>query len=172
VSNHHASGPQIRRAIPADAEGISAVLSVVVAERIHSAIDSAWTVDEERHFLESLSPREAVHVAVDDARGIVGLQVVDRWSPLSSMAHVGHVGTFLLPDWRGRGLGRQLWTASASFGREAGYRKFVIHVRGSNTAAQAFYASLGFRPCGRLTGQVLIDGVGDDEVLMELLDSD
>jgi ribosomal protein S18 acetylase RimI-like enzyme len=41
-------------------------------------------------------------------------------------------------------------------------------VRASNTNAQAFYQGLGFRVCGRLTGQVLIDGVEDDEVLMEL----
>ncbi len=161
----------IRRASPADATGIAAVVEVIAAERIHSAIDRAWTVEEERRYIESLSPRETIHVAVDDGHGIVGLQVLDRWSPvLGSMAHVGQVGTFLLPDWRGRGLGRQLWTATLAFAREAGYRKIVIQVRGSNTRAQAFYRNLGFRECGRLTRQVIIDGVEDDEVLMELLD--
>jgi len=145
------------------------VLEVIAAERIHSAIDHAWTAEEERRYLESLSPREAIHVAVDDAQGIVGLQVLDVWSPiLKSMAHVGQVGTFLLPDWRGRGLGRQLWSATVAFAREAGYRKVVIQVRGSNTAAQAFYGRLGFQHCGRFSRQVIIDGVEDDEVLMEL----
>jgi RimJ/RimL family protein N-acetyltransferase len=33
--------------------------------------------------------------------------------------------------------------------------------------AQRFYGSLGFKECGRLTRQVIIDGVEDDEVLME-----
>lgn len=158
----------IRRAFPADAGGIAVVLGVIAAERIHSAIDRAWTVEEERRYLESLSPREVVHVAVDDVQSILGLQILDLWSPtLNSMAHVGQVGTFLLPRWRGRGLGRQLWSATAAFGRDAGYRKFVIQVRGSNTAAQAFYRRLGFQDCGRLTRQVIIDGVEDDEVLME-----
>jgi RimJ/RimL family protein N-acetyltransferase len=161
----------IRRASPADAPAIAAVLAIVAAERIHSAIDRAWTVDEERRYIESLSPREAIHVAIDDRQGIVGLQVLDRWSPvLGSMAHVGQVGTFLLPDWRGRGLGRQLWTATLAFARNVGYRKLVIQVRGSNARAQSFYKRLGFRECGRLTRQVIIDGVDDDEVLMELLD--
>jgi hypothetical protein len=52
--------------------------------------------------------------------------------------------------------------------RDARYRKPVIYVRGSNTHAQAFYRHLGFQDCGRLARQVMIDGVEDDEVLMEL----
>ena len=45
--------------------------------------------------------------------------------------------------------------------------KLVIQVRGSNAAAQAFYRGLGFQDCGRLSRQVIIDGIEDDEVLME-----
>jgi len=158
----------IRRAVLDDAAGIVRVLGIVAAERVHSAIDVAWTLDEERRFLQSLSPREAIHVAVDDAQRIVGLQVLERWSAvLSSMAHVGEIGTFLLPAQRRQGLGRQLWHATLVFARRAGYRNLVIQVRGSNTAAQAFYRCLGFVDCGRLTRQVVIDDIEDDEVLME-----
>jgi ribosomal protein S18 acetylase RimI-like enzyme len=160
----------IRRATPSDAPGIAAVLEVIASERIHSAIDRAWSVEEERRYIESLSAREAIHVAVDQENHIVGLQVLDRWSPvLGSMAHVGQIGTFILPSWRGRGLGRALWGTTLASAREAGYRKLVIQVRGSNTAAQAFYRGLGFRNCGCLSRQVVIDGMEDDEVLMELL---
>lgn len=135
-----ASPLTIRQAVAADAAGIVAVIQVVAAERIHSAIDRVWTVEEERHYLESLSAREVIHVAVDDAQNIVGVQILDRWSSiLHSMSHVGQVGTFLLPAWRRRGVGRQLWSLTVGFARNAGYRKFVIQVRGSNTAAQAFY---------------------------------
>ncbi len=159
---------QVRRAVPADAGGIVHVLQAVSAERIHSAIDNVWTVEQETRYLESLSPREALHVAVDATAGIVGFQSLDLWSPLlSSMAHVGSIGTFLLPGWRGLGVGRQLWRATQAFAREAGYRKLAIQVRASNTAAQEFYRRLGFRECGRLTRQVIIDGFEDDEVLME-----
>jgi len=153
-----------------DATGIVAVIQTIAAERIHSAIDQAWTIEQESRYLESLSPREAFHVAVDAARGVVGFQSLDLWSPLlSSMAHVGQVGTFLLPAWRALGVGRRLWNATESFARNAGYRKLVIQVRASNTGAQAFYGRLGFQQCGRLTRQVMIDGFEDDEVLMEFL---
>jgi ribosomal protein S18 acetylase RimI-like enzyme len=157
----------VRTATPDDAAAVAAVLQVVVAERIHSAIDRAWTIEEERAYLISLSSREVVHVAVDDIDGVVGLQVLDRWSTLESMAHVGQVGTFILPRYRHRGLGRSLWAATAPFARAAGYRKLVIQVRSTNEAAQRFYRRLGFRECGRLVRQVVIDGAEDDEILME-----
>ena len=160
--------PQVKRATVTDAVGIVAVLEVIAAERVHSAIERVWTVEQEARYLESLSPREAFHVAVDPAHGIVGFQSLDLWSPLlTSMAHVGQVGTFLLPEWRGQGVGRQLWTVTEAFARQAGYLKLAIQVRASNTAAQAFYRRLGFHACGRLTRQVIIDGFEDDEILME-----
>jgi ribosomal protein S18 acetylase RimI-like enzyme len=169
VSNHPESSVTVRRASPADAGGICAVLAVITAERIHSAIDRAWTLEEERRYLESLSAREAIHVAINDGPTVVGLQILGLWSSdLTSMAHVGQIGTFLLPQWRGRGIGRQLWNATVDFAGAAGYRKLVVQVRGSNTAAQAFYRRLGFQDRGRLSRQVIIDGVEDDEVLMEL----
>lgn len=159
----------VRRAVPEDAPGIVAVLAVVVDERVHSAIDRVWSVEQERRYLESLSAREAIHVAVDSADRIVGLQTLDRWSSvLDSMAHVGQVGTFLLPAWRGRGVGRELWTATAALARDARYQKLVIQVRGANVRAQSFYRRLGFAECGRLSRQVLVDGTHDDEILMEL----
>jgi RimJ/RimL family protein N-acetyltransferase len=160
----------IRLGVPSDAPGVAAVLDVVASERIHSAIDRAWNVEEERRYLESLSRREAIHVAIDADNRIVGLQVIERWSAvLGSMAHVGQIGTFILPAWRGRGVGRLLWAATLPFARGAGYRKLVIQVRASNASAQAYYRSLGFDECGRLSRQVVIDGAEDDEVLMELL---
>lgn len=161
-------GPvQIRRAVPADAAQIAAVLETIAAERIHSAIDQAWTVEEEQRYLESLSAREGFNVAVDGAIGVVAFQSLDLWSPLGSMAHVGQIGTFVLPAWRGQGVGRRLWRATEAMARAAGFRKLIAQVRGSNHAAQVFYSHLGFRECGRLTGQVTIDDVEDDVVLME-----
>lgn len=160
---------QIRRAAADDAAGIAAVVSAVVAERIHSAIDRAWSTDEERRYLESLTARQAVHVAVDGASAIVGLQILDLWNPgLESMAHVGQLGTFLVPGHRGRGVGRQLWLATAPVARDAGYRKLVVQVRASNAHARGYYRGLGFAECGRLTRQVIIDDQEDDEIVMEL----
>ena len=158
----------IRKASPTDAAGIVRVLETVASERVYSAIDRVWSIEQEARYLESLSQRETFHVAEDEGQGIVGFQSLDLWSSLlPSMAHVGQVGTFLLPAWRGKGVGRQLWKATHQFAREQGYQKLGIQVRGTNFGAQSFYRGLGFTECGRLSRQVVIDGVHDDEVLME-----
>ena len=68
-----------------------------------------------------------------------------------------------------KGVGRQLWSVTQSFARQAGYRKPAVQVRASNTAAQAFYRRPEFHECGRLPRQVVIDGFEDDEILMEFL---
>jgi ribosomal protein S18 acetylase RimI-like enzyme len=158
----------VRRATPDDAAGIAHVMETVTSERIHSAIDRAWSVEEERAYLASRSDRQAVFVAAEADGAIVGCQVLDFYSHvLPSMSHVGEIGTFLLPKWRRRGVGQALFEQTRAFAKAAGYRKFVITVRGSNDAAQAFYTRLGFVACGRLSDQVILDGRADDEILLE-----
>jgi RimJ/RimL family protein N-acetyltransferase len=159
----------VLRATAEHADGIASVLHTIVAERIHSAIDRAWDADEQRSYLRSLSSREAVHVAIGGSGDVIGYQSLDRYSTLlESMAHVGQLGTFVLPAWRGRGVGQALFAETRRFAASAGYRKLAIQVRASNPAAQSFYKRLGFVECGRLRRQVIIDGREDDEILMEM----
>jgi ribosomal protein S18 acetylase RimI-like enzyme len=161
-------GLQIRKAGADDAEGIAGVINAVASERVHSAIDRAWTIEEERRYLTSLSLREAVHIATAESGLVVGCQSLDLYSPiLGSMAHVAQVGTFVLPDWRRRGVGPALFEVTRRFAVAAGYRKLVITVRASNAPALSFYRGLGFMECGRLSKQVVIDGRDDDEILLE-----
>ena len=106
-------------------------------------------------------------MAIAASGTMIGYQSLDLYSPvLPSMAHVGQLGTFLLPEWRGRGVGQALFNAtSRSLCRsaiETGHPG-----QGSNLSAQAFYKRLGFVECGRLRGQVIIDGWDDDELVME-----
>ena len=159
----------IRRATLDDAAGIVAIWQAIVAEKIYSAVDDPFTVERERDYLRSLAAREGAFVAETADQQIVGFQSLDQWTTLfRSMGHVGQLGTFILREWRGRGVGRQLAAHTIAFARSVGYEKLVIYVRAANTGARAFYAGLGFVPCGRLTRQVRIDGAYDDEMVMEM----
>ena len=159
----------IRRATPDDAPSLVAIIQGIAAERVYSAIDVPWTVEQQQKYLAALSPREAVHVAVTGCGEIVGFQTLDLWAlMLTSMAHVGQLGTFLAPEWRRRGVGKTIFRRTEDFARNAQYSKIVIQVRAINEPARAFYQQLGFVQCGRLAKQVRIGGVEDDEILMEL----
>ena len=158
----------IRKASEDDAEGMRGILVEIAEEGVHSAIDAPWTVEQERAYLRSLSEREAIQVALAGDQ-LVGFQSLDLWSAaLTTMAHVGQLGTFVVPGHRGQGIGRALFRATVAFAHAADYEKFVIQVRASNTLAQRFYRGLGFAPAGRFTRQVRIGSAYDDEVLMEL----
>ncbi len=159
---------QVRKATPSDAEAISAIWEVICAERIYSAVSRPFTPDQEREYLASLSDREGIFVAEAEGR-ILGFQSLERWARYTdAFDHVGTLGTFVLPRWRRRGVGRRLAEHTLSFARTHGYEKLVVYVRASNRGALAFYQGLGFRPCGILTRQVRIDGQYDDEVFLEL----
>ncbi len=158
----------IRRATVEDAASLSAILQAIVVERDYSAIDRAFTPDEERDYIRSLSPRESIFVIEVDNQ-VVGFQSMDLWArTIPSMNHVGELGTFIQHEWRGRGIGHQLAEQTFSFARANGYEKLVIFVRAKNTGAQRFYQSLGFVPCGRLARHVKIAGEYDDEIMMEV----
>jgi len=60
------------------------------------------------------------------------------------MSHVAQIGTFIRPEWRRRRVGDALFRNTVDFAGANSYRKFVIQVRASNTAAVAFYSRLGF----------------------------
>jgi ribosomal protein S18 acetylase RimI-like enzyme len=163
-----ASAVTIRRATRDDGGAIAAIWQAIVAERTFSAVDCPFTAEEERNYLQALSPREAVFVGETAGQQVVAFQSLDRYTKLfHSMDHVGLLGTFVLASWRGCGMGRQLSSHTFAFARAAGYEKLVIYVRASNNGARRFYTSLGFAPCGRLTRQVKIAGGHDDEILME-----
>jgi ribosomal protein S18 acetylase RimI-like enzyme len=74
----------------------------------------------------------------------------------------------VLPSWRGHGIGPALFELTRRFAVSEGYRKAVITVRGTNASALSFYRGLGFVECGRLSRQIVLDGIEDDEVLLEM----
>jgi len=158
----------IRRATPDDAKSIAALMSIIAAERIHSAIDTAWTTAEQRAYMEALPENAAIFIATAVNGQLAGLQTLELWSALPSMRHAAQLGTFLHPDFRRQGLGNTLFAHTRAFALNAGFTKLIIQVRASNLHAQHFYRRLGFIPCGRLHGQVRIDGVEDDEILLEM----
>lgn len=146
-----------------------ALLEQIARERIHTAIDQPWSAAEQRRYIESQSPREQVLIAESEQGELLGYQVLALYaSSIASMAHVGQLGTYVRSGLRGQGIGRRLFEATLGFALSHGYRKFVIQVRATNAAALAYYQSLGFTVCGRYTRHVVIDGVEEDEVLLEL----
>ncbi len=161
-------GVRIRGGTTNDAEGIANVLNAVIAERRYSAMSEPFSVEAESDFIASMDDRGAIFVAEVEGQ-IVGFQTIEPFATYSrALAHVAVIGTFVLQDLRGQGIGAQLLETTLDFAYLMGYEKFIAYVRASNDEAQAFYQKLGFVPKGTLEQQVKIDGQYDDQVLMEM----
>ncbi len=59
-------------------------------------------------------------------------------------------GLYLEPDQRGHGIGRTVMQQLIAWCRDRGYREFATDAELGNTAAQDFYAGLGFEETDRV----------------------
>ena len=157
----------IRRATVADAPQVAAVLNAVIAEGRYTLFDKPFSAAEETAFIASLGDRAVPHVAVANEL-IVGVQCVDRFASYAdSVRHVAQLGTWLLPGWRGQGIGKRLWAESLAFARHCAYRKALISVLAHNDQALRFYRGLGFTDIGVAREHVQLNGAFHDEIFLE-----
>jgi len=147
---------------------ISNIWKIICEERIYTAVNRPFTPEQVSSYIQSLSDREGIFIAIINDL-IIGFQSLDMWAKYTdSFDHVGAIGTFLLPKWRGMKISTQLANYTFEFARENGYEKLIIYIRSGNKNAQEFYQNLGFITKGVLTKQLKIDGKYEDEIFMEL----
>ena len=93
-------------------------------------------------------------------RGIVG------YLCLWEIGHEIHITNLAVhPEWRHRGMARQLLGAALIQGVARGVTLAFLEVRPSNTRALALYESLGFQVIGRRNGYYF--DTGEDALVME-----
>ncbi len=90
---------------------------------------------------------EYVVVCDDDTGEIVGAAGVRNIVGTGEITNV-----MLLPEYRGRGIGKQMLTQLLERGRKLGANDFTLEVRESNTVAIKLYESLGFESAGKRPG--------------------
>ncbi len=100
---------------------------------------------------------------------VVGSRDVRRES-FPSRAHRGTLGMGLLPEWRGRGVGRRLLEATLARARRSGFKRIELDVHADNQCAIALYEQAGFVLEGIVRDASLIDSVFRDAILMAIVE--
>lgn len=158
---------ETRCATPKDAGGIAKVINSVVDENKFTSLRN-FTVEDEWEFIESLNEREAIFIALFDG-DIVGIQSITRFAEWSeSMDHVGNILTMVLKEFRDQGVGKALASRTLEFARSHGYEKIATYIIEDNLGAIEYYSKLGFKPVGKWTRQVKIEGVYHNDIIMEM----
>jgi ribosomal protein S18 acetylase RimI-like enzyme len=97
--------------------------------------------------------------AFDACGTLVGAVTCER-DRRAKVHHIGHITAMMVtPAWQRRGVGRALMQHALEAARAArGLTLLTISVSSHNTGARELYEDLGFRPYGRLSGAVRLDG--------------
>jgi ribosomal protein S18 acetylase RimI-like enzyme len=140
-------------------------VGAVMKEREYLAFQQPFSLAQTAAFVASNIENGNPQVVADDGGRIVGWCDVRR-EPIPIYAHEGVLGMGLLPDYRGRGLGKRLLRTALDAARVTGFERVSLTVYGRNTRAAALYHKVGFVMEGsRLRGKKL-DGVYDDVHMM------
>ena len=89
--------------------------------------------------------------------------------PRPIYAHNGVLGMGLLPQFRGRGIGKRLIAQALAAAQDFGLQRVELTVRENNVNAIALYKKVGFEIEGVQREAILVDGSYENLILMGLL---
>ena len=159
----------IRRAGPDDAAGVVAVLNGVIAGGSPTLLDTPFSVEEERAYIEGLPARSFLHVAEAPGDGVVGFQAVIPWNTFvtTEFDHVATMGTYVDAAHRRRGVGAALARTSFAAALALGYEKIFTDLRADNLDSLAYHLALGFSVVGAARRHARVHGRDIDVLFIE-----
>lgn len=156
----------VRDAVPEDAPHLVELLNRVGQEEVYIADERAQlTADQEASIIQARNPDVQVILVAEQNGTTAGSLEMIR-GILRKNRHTALFGMALLPEFRGRHIGRGMLLAAEDWAREAGVRKISLAVFATNQAAIHLYESLGYAEEGRRHRQYLLNDNWIDEIWM------
>jgi predicted GNAT family N-acyltransferase len=124
----------------------------VVAADTKERLGQAWTI-RRRVFIEEQRVPEEIELDADDANAFHALATIDARA-IGCGRYVAHgadevkIGRMaVLPEYRGRGIGREILRFLMDTARARGFRRAVLHAQ---LTAEGFYLKQGYQPAGEV----------------------
>ena len=145
-------------------------LDIVARERKYLAYLEAPPIEQVRGFILSniknnLFPQV---VAVDNGK-VVGWCDVMMVSDRPVHAHAGFITIGIIPEYRGKGVGKQLMQSAIDAAKAKGLTRLELIVREENVNAVSLYKKMGFEIEGLKRNANRVDGVYENAYVMGLL---
>ncbi len=156
---------------PEHISGFRHALDVVARERKYLVLTEAPPMESTREFvMNNIAVRNPQLVALDRGKVIGWCDIRrDHWP---AHAHCGTLGMGLLPEYRGKGLGRRLMQAALAAAHDEGFVRVELAAHADNLRAIALYEKLGFQREGLTRYSVCIDGRFVDSLVMARIDAE
>ncbi len=137
----------IRPAEPGDAASIAAIWNHIIRD----TTVTFTTEEKTREGLCAMMADRAPGVVVAQEGGVItGFATYGPFRNGPGYAHTLELTIQLVPEGRGRGLGRALMSALEEVARGDGVHVLMAGISGANPGSVAFHARLGFQTCGTL----------------------
>lgn len=151
------------------APGFNAALNRVIAERRYLAFTEPLPLERTIAFVRSTIANGDPQLVALAGGEVIGWCDVLRGTQ-GGHRHIGTLGMGLVPEWRGRGIGRALITETIARARAVGMSRIQLDVYTTNTRALALYESVGFGREGVKRKAFLTQGRVDDAIMMAIVE--
>jgi RimJ/RimL family protein N-acetyltransferase len=149
-------------------ESLHKTLDFVARERRYLALLEAPPIDQTRAFILGNIEQGCPQLVVLSAGEVVGWCDASR-KPRPIYAHSAVLGMGLLPEFRGKGVGRRLIQQTLAAARDFGFHRVELTVREDNLNATELYKKVGFEIEGLQRDAFLVDGVYANLIMMAVL---
>jgi ribosomal protein S18 acetylase RimI-like enzyme len=149
-------------------ESFHKTLDIVARERRYLALLEAPPLESTREFVLGTIEQGCPQLVALSAGEVVGWCDALR-KPRPIHAHTGVLGMGMLPEFRGKGIGRKLILQTLAAAREFGFHRVELTVREDNSNAIELYKQVGFEIEGLQRDAFLVDGVYANLILMAVL---
>lgn len=152
-----------------DVEPFNRAVGIVAREKLYLRFIDVPPMDMSISFLKSSLEAGNPHFGAFDGNDMVGWCDICRGS-FEVERHSGTLGIGLLPDYRGRGIGRRLIEVALDAADAAGFERIELTVIAGNTRAMHLYEAVGFEHEGVMRAAMRFgDGDYRDSLLMARL---
>jgi len=149
-------------------EAFHAALDIVARERKYLSFVEAPSIEIVRKFVVgNISSNVVQVVALDDQR-VVGWCDICPHSQVVH-AHCGTLGIGVLPEYRGKGIGKKLILTALELAKNSGIERVDLSVYTTNVRAVNLYLSEGFLVEGTKKKAAKINGEYVDQYIMALI---
>jgi putative acetyltransferase len=150
------------------AESFHACLDAMAREKRFLAQTKAAPLERVKEFVEgSVSSNAPQFVALEADRVVGWADIFPSWA--DAISHCGQVGMGVLPEYRGRGIGRRLIDACIAKAWQSGITRIELEARADNERAIHLYERIGFSKESTKKRAMRFDGVYYDAFQMVLL---
>ena len=151
-----------------DIPGFHTALDYVAKEKKYLAFLQAPPLESTRSFvLNNIKNDYAQFVARHDKKVVGWCDIIPSSREISK--HVGVFGIGILPEFRGKSIGRQLMEATIQKAIRQDLTRIELSVREHNKKAMTLYKELGFEIEGLEINAAKVDGVYENSYMMALL---